>query len=118
MLVKSRETLTDCTFWTFEDILLPALKYSVALKRLILENYFTLKCDAFEALKTLHNLEDLQIKAENDDELGVFINENLLNFKKLKKLTFNCRSRDDYPSVLTENHPSLMDLNLISSSYG
>jgi hypothetical protein len=57
--VKSRSTLTDCTFWTFEDVLLPALKYSVALKRLILENYFTLKKEAFEALKTLNNLEDL-----------------------------------------------------------
>jgi hypothetical protein len=97
LLVKSRSTLTDCTFWTFEDVLLPALKYSVALKRLILENYFTLKKEAFEALKTLNNLEDLQIKAENVEELAVFINENLLNFQKLKKLTFNCRSREDYP---------------------
>jgi hypothetical protein len=59
LLVKSRDTLTDCTFWTFEDVLLPALKHSVALKRLILENYFTLKQEAFDALKTLHNLEDL-----------------------------------------------------------
>ena len=42
LLHKSKDTLADCTFWTFEDVLLPALKYSLALKRLILENYFTL----------------------------------------------------------------------------
>lgn len=73
LIYKSRETLTEATFWTFEDLLLPALQNSQALKKLTLENSFTLTPLAFTALKSMTNLEDLSLKAENSKDLCAFL---------------------------------------------
>lgn len=74
---------------------------------------------AFNALKSMTNLEDLSLKAENAKDLCDFLNQHLIiSFKRLRKLRFNCLSRDELPKVLFREHPNLMDLQVELSSYG
>jgi hypothetical protein len=118
-MTKSKDTLTEATFWTFEDLLLPALMDSKALRKLCMENTFVLTSVAFEALKTLTNIEDLSLRAENSKELCHFIDKNLhISFKRIRKLQFNAPSRDDIPQCLYLEHPNLSDLIIILQSYG